>query len=647
MKIITIKMKTVFNRLRNNRSRLEGKPITPFTLGNTIPSINPTTANAQCVVGGGSSTSSSSASQGTTNLSGSHSLSTAGSSMVTNSLVNPAQQHYSILIHYSLSDKSFVYDTLAPKMISDLTPSEESSTLLLQSEKKRQICFQQQTDTKLRSDGKSIERNLMNSESVIVVASEHYMKINNNSNELKTITERVCTGPNKKPLVVIALESSTAQTLRHTTSLKASNILVWGSPNFWQNVSRNLMTKYQTFNNNKLHNLSLSSPNKKKGIMGSDDDEMWTYLKTNSDSSNNGKNGDFTLSDNNTNRLSMGTLKENLNTRGYQNDLEDKSYNFNFPSSTLQLGKRKQYLRGNPIPSSTPTSRRTSHPDSTETTSSLSSKSRSPNTSKVESHHSMLPSRNILENPFESHKPERFSHRKPPPYPTSQNHAGNSNSDSDYMSVNDSLAPKNEPIYHTLDDEQYQQRKSFNKPVGHSDPNDDQKVYINSALEVVYPTESLLRRQQQKLLELQRQHDYLKQKQRDYQSFGLENEELDDENEVDEEFDELLGNNLEDGYTDEDQEDVYENGDDNSISYYRHGMLGIERKPSSASTNYVPSPAPGTNPRNRSDRDLNGFIAMRDPYDNLFLGGSNASRRALYDSQKGAKKGHKKGNYFV
>ena len=638
----------LFDRLRNNRSRLEGKPINPFALGNTIPSINPTTTNPSCVVvGGGSSTSSSSASQGTTNLSGSHSLSTGGSSMVTTSLVNAAQQHYSIMIHFSLSDKPFVYDTLAPKMISDLTPSEESSTLLLQGEKKRQICFQQQTDTKSKSEGKSMERNLMVSESVIVVASEHYMKTNNSNNELKTITERICTGPNKKPLVVIALESSTAQTLRHTTSLKASNILVWGSPNFWQNVSRNLMTKYQTFNNNKLHNLSLSSPNKKKGMMGSDDDEIWTYLKTNADHSSNGK--DVICSDNSTNRLSMGTLKENLNTRGHQNSFEDKCYNFNFPSSTLQLGKRKQYLRGNPIPSSTPTSRRTSHPDSTETTSSVSSKSRSPNTSKVESHHTMFPSRNILENPFESHKPERFSHRKPPPYPTNQNHGVNSNSDSDYMSVNDSLAPKNEPIYHTLDDEQHQQHMSFNKPMGQIDPNDDQKVYINSALEVVYPTESLLRRQQQKLLELQRQHQYLKQKQRDYQSLGLENDDLDDgeEEEVDEEFDELLGNNIEDGYTDEDQEDVYENGDDNSISYYRHGMAAIQRKPSTASTNYVPSPAPGSYPRNKPDRDLNGFIAMRDPYDSLFQGGSNIPRKALYNSQKGTKKGHKKGSYFV
>ena len=260
----------------------------------------------------------------------------------------------------------------------------------------------------------------------------------------------------------------------------------------------------------------------------------------------------------------------------------------------------------------------------------------------------MLQSRNILENPFESHKPERFSHRKPPPYPTSQSHGVNSNSDSDYMSVNDSLATKNEPIYHTLDDEQHQQQLSFNKHRAPNDAIEDQKVYINSALEVVYPTESLLRRQQQKLLELQRQHQYLKQKQRDFQSYGLENDDIDDdENEVDEEFDELLGNNLEDGYTDEDHEDVYENGDDNSISYYRHGMIGIERKPSSASTNYVPSPAPGTNPRNKSDRDLNGFIAMRDPYDSLFQGGNNASRRALYNSQKGTKKGQNKGNYFV
>ena len=116
--------------------------------------------------------------------------------------------------------------------------------------------------------------------------------------------------------------------------------------------------------------------------MGSDDDdEIWTYLKTNSENSSR-KNNDFSSD----NRLSMGTLKENLNnmrtTNGHQNT-EDKSYSFNFPSSTLQLGKRKQYLRGNPIPSSTPTSRRTSHPDSSESTSSM-SKARPTTTSKVE-----------------------------------------------------------------------------------------------------------------------------------------------------------------------------------------------------------------------------------------------------------------------
>ena len=651
----------MFNRLRNNRARLEGKPINPFGLGSTIPSKDLTANNnaANVVnVGGGSSTSSSSASQGTTNLSGSHSLSTGGSSMMTTSILNGApvqqQQHYSILIHYSLSDKTFVYDTLAPKMISDLTPSEETlATLLLQKEKKRQICFQQQQQangTKSNdNDGKCIEKNLMNSESVIVVASEHYIKTNNNNNELKTITEKVCCngGSNKKPLVVIALDSSIAQMLRHNiTSLKPSNILVWGSPNFWQNVSRNLMTKYQTFNNNKLHNLSsLSSPNKKKLIGGSDeddDDEIWTYLKTNSENLSR-KNNDFS-SNNTNNRLSMGTLKENLNNMrngGHQNNTqEDQSYSFNFPSSTLQLGKRKQYLRGNPIPSSTPTSRRISQPDST------SSMSRPKNTSKVENQHSLCHTKNVLENPFESrNRFDRFAHRKPPPYPTTTQ-GMNSNSDSDYMSVNDSLAvavfPRNEPIYHTLDDEQHE---SFKQTVNHDDNScEDQKVYINSALEVVYPTASLLRKQQQKLLELQRQHQYLKQKQRHYHGNPLADEVADDEN-VDEEFDELLGENLEEGYTDDDKEDVYENGDDNSANYYRHD---VERK---TSNYYVPSPAPGSYPRNRSLNNATtnnvetGFVAMRDQYD---LGGNNvAGRRVVYNNHKGSKNGRSKGSYFV
>ena len=79
------------------------------------------------------------------------------------------------------------------------------------------------------------------------------------------------------------------------------------------------MTKYQTFNNNKVTNLSLSSPNKKKA-MNSDDDEMWTYLKTNSETSS-GKNNLF--SSDNTNRLSMGTLKENLKHIRTNNDQQN------------------------------------------------------------------------------------------------------------------------------------------------------------------------------------------------------------------------------------------------------------------------------------------------------------------------------------
>ena len=635
------------NRLRKNRARLEGKPIIDFGIGNTIPSINPTVNTATCVnVGGGSSTSSSSASQGTSHLSGSHSLSTAGSSMVATSLLNGMphhqQQNYSILIHYSLSDKPFVYDTLAPKMISDLTPrGEDSASLLLQNEKMmRQICFHQQSDTKSK-EVNCIEKNLVSSESVIVVASEHYIKSNNNNNELKMITDKVC-GTFKKPLVVIALDSTTAQTLRHTTTLKASNILVWGSPNFWQNVSRNLMTKYQTFNNNK------SSPNKSK-VMGSDDDEIWTYLKTNSEAVNR-KNSDFSLE--NTNRLSMGTLKENMShsriTNSHQNR-DNNIYSFNFPSSTLQIGKRKQYLRGNPTPSSTPTSRRISHPDPSEPTSKI-SKSRSPNTSKIENQQkSLYQTKNVVENPFESHKFERFSNRKPPPYPNAQNHGVNSNSDSDYMSVNDSLVPRNEPIYHTLDDDHPQENHSAFSNSVKKHPDEDQKVYINSALEVVYPTESLLRQERKKLMELQRQHQYLQQKQRNYHGTKrLENEEEDvDDDDIDEEFNELLGGNVEDGFTTDDQEeDVYENGaDDNSISYYSHGVID-QRKLSSASNNYVPSPAPGSYPRNISNvRGGSGFVAITDPYDNV-RGVNESQRRAMYN-QKVSKNGPNKGSYFV
>merc|ERR1712141_940245 len=90
----------------------------------------------------------------------------------------------------------------------------------------------------------------------------------------------------------------------------------------------------------------------------------------------------------------------------------------------------------------------------------------------------------------------------------------------------------------------------------------------------------------------------------------------------------------EDGFTTDDQEeDVYENGaDDNSISYYSHGVID-QRKLSSASNNYVPSPAPGSYPRNISNvRGGSGFVAITDPYDNV-RGVNESQRRAMYNQK--------------
>ena len=126
------------------------------------------------------------------------------------------------------------------------------------------------------------------------------------------------------------------------------------------------------------------------------------------------------------------------------------------------------------------------------------------------------------------------------------------------------------------------------------------------------------------------------------------NEEEDvDDDDIDEEFNELLGGNVEDGFTTDDQEeDVYENGaDDNSISYYSHGVID-QRKLSSASNNYVPSPAPGSYPRNISNvRGGSGFVAITDPYDKV-RGVNESQRRAMYN-QKVSKNGPNKGSYFV
>ena len=482
---------------------------------------------------------------------------------------------------------------------------------------------------------------MMHSDSVIVVASETYIKANNSSNELKVITEK-CWGNNKKPFVVIALDSGTAQTLRRTTSVKSSSILVWGSPNFWQNISRNLMTKYQTFNSNKGKSI-VSSPNKTKAL-NSDDDEIWTYLKTSSGNAN-ARAG--TLITDNSNRLSVGTLRENLThmelTKEFQNQ-EVKNYSFNLPSSTLQFGKRRQYLKGNPMPSSTPTSRRTSQPQSSESVI-ISSKSRSPPFSKTENNSTPISKRNLHENPFESYRFEQFSHRKPPPYPNNPLATLNSNSDSDYMAVNDSLAPRNEPIYHTLDDDQ---QPSLNTKPGKTKGVGDQTVYINSALEVVYPTASVLKKQRQKLMELQRQNQYLKQRQIDLEDSVLTNPDDDDDDDLDEEFNELLGGIPDDGMSD--QEDVYENGDENESNYYRgiNDHFTDERKTSCTSNNYVPSPAPGSYPRNRGASINNHSpVVNGGQYNSSCLGENNMKpRRAIYCSN-GPKQSNGTGSYYV
>ena len=115
-------------------------------------------------------------------------------------------------------------------------------------------------------------------------------------------------------------------------------------------------------------------------------------------------------------------------------------------------------------------------------------------------------------------------------------------SDSDYMSVSDSLATasrsneastnSNEPIYHTLDEDQPVPRGAVGYPLG-KDPDD--LVYINSALEVVYPTQTMLRKQQKLLEQMGRAA-------------------RPEEEEDDREFEELLGGRK--------QEDMYENHED-------------------------------------------------------------------------------------
>ena len=412
------------------------------------------------------------------------------------------------------------------------------------------------------------------SASVIVVASDSYVQHPKTQAELSSIAD-ICNNDGKrgKTLLVIAMDAVTAKSVRRLLpAVKASNVLVWGTSDFWQKLMFKLPDP-------SCHSESL---NVEVGTDGSDvdvvkkyDDEMWTYLKgakvessllepsstsvvgTGSSKDNfsgplqnsfSGPSGDSSLStqstDNSGGTLSYGNKKRSATLNHSKTSPKGKSemHTGEIPSATTMLGGGRRSRDPQATSWETSNRRRT-------TTASRKSDAR------------------VFENPLDKFDP-------------GDRHVMLA-SDSDYMSVNDSLlrpdhrrnngnGNNNEPIYHTLEDdddlEQVSDRRtislgsSMTASAAKKDPNDS-TVYINADLEVVYPPLPLARR--------------------DFVS--------DDDDDA--EFEHLLrgGSVTQQRHTfenngDTDDCDEYENDDDRDDLFQRHNS-------------YVPSPAPGSFPR--------------------------------------------------
>ena len=411
--------------------------------------------------------------------------------------------------------------------------------------------------------------------SVVVVASDSYVQHPKTQAELSSIAD-ICNDDGKrgKTLLVIAMDAVTAKSARRLLpAVKASNVLVWGTSDFWQKLMFKLPDP--SCNSESL-NVDVGTGGSDVDVVKKYDDEMWTYLKgvkvesslqepssssvggTGSSKDNfsgplqnsfSGPSGDSSLStqstDNSGGTLSYGNKKRSATLNHSKTSPKGKSemQNCEVPSATTMLGGGRRSRDAQPTSWETNSRRRT-------TTASRKSDAR------------------VFENPLDKFDPsDRLA--------ASMMLA----SDSDYMSVNDSLlrpdhrrnnvGNNNEPIYHTLEDdddlEQVSDRRTISlgssaTAAAKKDPNDS-TVYINADLEVVYPPLPLARR--------------------DFVS--------DDDDDA--EFEHLLrgGSVTQQRHTfanngDTDDCDEYENDDDRDDLFQRHNS-------------YVPSPAPGSFPR--------------------------------------------------
>ena len=439
---------------------------------------------------------------------------------------------YDCLIHASPVDEEFVRQTIVTR----LEAAKRSPFRL--------CVYRHGTRTE------DLRSGIDSSASVVVVASESYVQHPKTQAELASIAD-MCSdeaGKRGKMLLVIAMDNVTAKTIRRLLpSVKSTNVLVWGTSDFWQKLMFKLPDPLPCDNINIEH--PASDGNKKY------DDEMWTYLKgvkvessvieppsnkdnftANLQNSFSGPSGDSSLSTQSTDN-SGGSLSYGKKRSATLNHMKTSPRGSGEvpPSSTTMQGKRSRET-----PSWETANRR--RPAGTSTSSRKSDGTR------------------VFENPLDKFESSPMT----------------MTSDSDYMSVNDSLlrqdhrrvpvgSNNNEPIYHTLEDDDVDdcQRRTtsvMSSSIKKKDPSDT-TVYINEDLEVVYPP--------------------LPPARRDFVS--------DDDDEA--EFEHLLrGGNVtrHNGATYEGDTDCdeYENDidDDRDDLFQRHNS-------------YVPSPAPGSFPR--------------------------------------------------
>ena len=143
-------------------------------------------------------------------------------------------------------------------------------------------CYYQQNHAVSQSI-KGLHEAVSKSACVVALASNAYIQNElrgaSKTSELRAVSE-ACSA-SKKTLVVIAMDSSSYPSLRQL-GIKPSQVLVWGSANFWQLIGAQLPQRSSTLKitNSKLYMTMTGTSKKPSSTLV--DDEMWTYLKGNS-----------------------------------------------------------------------------------------------------------------------------------------------------------------------------------------------------------------------------------------------------------------------------------------------------------------------------------------------------------------------------